>query len=48
VRGPRGEVLIPAVASVVTTMDVAHKHIVVDRDALGLDDKGQAEPKSET
>jgi len=45
VRGPRGEVLIPAVASVVTRMDIANKQIVVDRDALGLDDKGEPEPK---
>ncbi|HEY5488861.1 MAG TPA: ribosome maturation factor RimM [Candidatus Limnocylindrales bacterium] len=42
VRGPRGEVLIPAVASIVHELDPAAKRIVVDREALGLDDKGEA------
>jgi 16S rRNA processing protein RimM len=46
VRGARGETLIPAVSGVVTQMDVANKRIVVDRDALGLDDKGEAEPRA--
>ena len=41
VRGPRGEVLVPAVASVVVELDPAQKRIVVDREALGLDDRGE-------
>jgi len=42
VRGPRGEVLIPAVSSIVRELDPGAKRIVVDRAALGLDDKGEA------
>ncbi len=38
VRGPRGEVLVPAVAGVVLELSVADKRIVVDGDALGLDE----------
>ena len=36
VRGPRGEVLVPAVASVVTELAPLEKRMVVDGDALGL------------
>jgi 16S rRNA processing protein RimM len=36
VRGPRGEVLVPAVASVVKELAPADKRMVVDADALGL------------
>jgi 16S rRNA processing protein RimM len=36
VRGPRGEILVPAVESVVTELDPPAKRIVVDADALGL------------
>ncbi len=36
VRGPRGEVLVPAVASVVRELAPLEKRIVVDADALGL------------
>ena len=36
VRGPRGEVLVPAVASIVTELSPLEKRIVVDADALGL------------
>jgi 16S rRNA processing protein RimM len=39
VRGPRGEVLVPAVASVVIELAPAAKRIVVDADALGLNEK---------
>lgn len=42
VRGERGETLVPAVSGVVTEIDIAEKRIVVDRQALGLDDKGEA------
>ena len=41
-RGPRGEVLVPAVGSVVLELDPARKRIVVDRAALGLGDRGTA------
>jgi 16S rRNA processing protein RimM len=38
VRGPRGEILVPAVSSVVRELAPAEKRIVVDGDALGLTD----------
>ncbi|HUR16038.1 MAG TPA: ribosome maturation factor RimM [Candidatus Limnocylindrales bacterium] len=38
VRGPRGEILVPAVASIVTELVPAEKRMVVDADALGLND----------
>ena len=38
VRGSRGEVLVPAVGSVVRELDTASKRIVVDGEALGLDE----------
>jgi 16S rRNA processing protein RimM len=41
VKGPRGEVLVPAVSTVVRELDPAAKRIVVDADALGLDDPGE-------
>ena len=41
VRGPRGEVLVPAVASVVRELAPSEKRIVVDADALGLVDAAQ-------
>jgi 16S rRNA processing protein RimM len=37
VNGPRGEVLVPAVAAIVKELAPAEKRIVVDGDALGLD-----------
>ena len=37
VNGPRGEVLVPAVAAVVTRLDPRNKRIVVDGVALGLE-----------
>ena len=40
VRGPRGEVLVPAVSSVVTELAPSEKRIVVDAEVLGLDDPG--------
>ena len=40
VRGASGEVLVPAVESVVRELNPAEKRITVDREALGLDDKG--------
>jgi 16S rRNA processing protein RimM len=43
VRGPRGEILVPAVASVVTELNPAEKRIVVDADALGLTNPAQNE-----
>lgn len=43
VRGPRGEVLVPAVASVVTELAPLEKRIVVDGDALGLTGPATAE-----
>jgi 16S rRNA processing protein RimM len=42
VNGPRGEVLVPAVSSIVRELDPGAKRIVVDGAALGLDDKGEA------
>ena len=36
VRGPRGEILIPAVADIVRELNPAERRIVVDPDALGL------------
>lgn len=36
VVGPRGEVLVPAVAAVITRLDPPNKQIVVDGPALGL------------
>jgi 16S rRNA processing protein RimM len=44
VRGPRGETLVPAVASIVTELKVPEKRIVVDPVALGL----RGEPADET
>ncbi|MEX2547305.1 MAG: ribosome maturation factor RimM [Chloroflexota bacterium] len=41
VRGPRGEVLVPAVRSVVKELAPAEKRIVVDGEALGLGDIAQ-------
>ena len=46
VRGARGEVLVPAVSSIVTELAPAHKRIVVDADALGLDDSETGEEGS--
>lgn len=44
VRGPRGEVLVPAVASVIKELAPLEKRIVVDTDALGLaDSEGPSE-----
>lgn len=43
VRGPRGEVLVPAVSSVVQELNPANKRIVVDRIALGLDDGAETD-----
>ena len=37
VRGPRGEILVPAVAAVVKELSPAEKRIVVDSEALGLE-----------
>lgn len=37
VKGPRGEVLVPAVGSVVTELAPAERRIVVNAEALGLD-----------
>ncbi|MBX3029134.1 MAG: 16S rRNA processing protein RimM [Chloroflexi bacterium] len=39
VRGPRGEVLVPAVGSVVRELTPAEGRLVVDTDALGLDEE---------
>jgi len=46
VRGPRGEILVPAVASIVKELAPAEKRIVVDADALGLteDESDRASP----
>jgi 16S rRNA processing protein RimM len=41
VRGPRGEVDVPAVRSVVVTLDPPSGVLLVDADALGLDDRGE-------
>lgn len=38
VRGPSGEIMVPAVGAVVTELDPAQKRIVVDALALGLDE----------
>jgi 16S rRNA processing protein RimM len=38
VNGPRGEILVPAIGSVVKELTPAEKRIVVDADALGLAD----------
>jgi 16S rRNA processing protein RimM len=38
VDGPRGEVLVPAIGSVVKELAPAEKRVVVDAEALGLDD----------
>jgi len=43
VRGPRGEILVPAVGDVVKELNPAEKRIVVDADALGLRDPGAIE-----
>ncbi len=37
--GPRGEILIPAVSAVITELAPREGRIVVDREALGLDDE---------
>ena len=42
VRGEGRETLVPAVAMVVKSIDTSQKRIVVDRKALGLDDKGES------
>ena len=47
VRGSRGEVLVPAVASIVLELEPHAKRIVVDGDALGLDDKVEPPPPRE-
>ena len=38
VNGPRGEILVPAIESVVKQLAPAEKRVVVDADALGLND----------
>ncbi len=43
VRGPRGEILIPAVSDVVKELSPADKRIVVDADALGLTNPAENE-----
>lgn len=43
VRGDRGEILVPAVASVVKELRPADKRIVVDADALGLTNPAENE-----
>lgn len=43
VRGPRGELMVPAVSAVVRELAVGEGRMVVDTDALGLDDE---EPRS--
>lgn len=48
VRGPRGEILVPAVQAVVKELAPAERRIVVDRDALGLDDGEAGPPSDET
>ena len=45
VRGPRGEILVPAVAAVVKELNPAEKRIVVDADALGLTNPSENEIK---
>ena len=41
VRGPRGEIDIPAVSSVVMDLDPPSGVLIVDADALGLDEPGE-------
>ena len=41
VKGPRGEVLVPAVGSIVTELNPAQKRVVVDAEALGLADAAE-------
>jgi 16S rRNA processing protein RimM len=43
VRGPRGEILVPAVASIVKELRPDQKRIVVDADALGLTNPAENE-----
>ncbi len=43
VRGPRGEILIPAVSDVVKELSPADKRIMVDADALGLTNPAENE-----
>ncbi len=43
VHGPRGELMVPAVSAVIRELAVAEGRMVVDTDALGLDDQ---EPRS--
>jgi 16S rRNA processing protein RimM len=45
VRGPRGEILVPAVAAVVKELAPAEKRMVVDADALGLVNPAENEIK---
>lgn len=45
VRGPGGEILVPAVSSIVKVLAPAEKRIVVDPDALGLADPAANEIK---
>ncbi len=45
VRGPRGEILVPAVAAVVKELSPADKRMVVDADALGLTNPAENEIK---
>jgi 16S rRNA processing protein RimM len=48
VRGSRGEILVPAVSSVVIELAPAEKRIVVDPVTLGLGDEPDDEPDDET
>ena len=41
VHGPRGEILVPAVGSVVKELAPAEKRVVVDAEALGLGDAAE-------
>ena len=43
VKGPRGEILVPAVGSFVTELRPQEKRIVVDADALGLANPAESE-----
>jgi ribosomal 30S subunit maturation factor RimM len=43
VRGPRGEILVPAVGDVVKELAPADRRIVVDADALGLSNPAENE-----
>jgi len=45
VRGPRGEILVPAVTAVVKELVPADKRMVVDADALGLTNPAENEIK---